>query len=318
MNEELKTVIKKETKQKSKYVLQHIFTIKEEFLSVDVIQDVIHFPDDRYDDYISYDTKNNKVLSPIAYRRFIHKFCKTGSIKSTEDENQQTKNIPECYIVKKVINKKLFWGLIDENKKEMLKTIYDNIYFEKDKPNIIVARKKDWNYIFQLVLNDGKVKKNLWKQNKKEIDKKYKKRIIEKNKELIFYRKPPKNKHSWYAKRKDKNGKRIWIDWSAWISAIRIKTPEDMKLLPKKIQKFIPKWEKEIARIIKEYKFEPLYIKYAEFKFIYKKKVYSIHPGAFKNNTYGAQDEILYLMARDLREDLESIGCLYSDYMDCF
>ncbi len=138
-----------------------------------------------------------------------------------------------------------------------------------------------------------------------------------KGKNLLFYKKP-NDKKSWYAEREDKNGKRIWIDWNAWISCIHIKTPEDTKLLPKKIQNFIPKWEKEIERIIKEDKFEPLYIKYAEFKFIYKNKVYSIHPTAFKNNTYCPPDEILLIMASYLREDLESIGCPYSDYIDCF
>ena len=308
-------------KEKSKYVLQHIFTTKG-FLIVDVRKDIIHFGDDRYDDHISYDTKNNKVLSPIAYSRFINKLVKNSNITETKDDNQQ---IPECYIVTKVINNEVLFGLVDENNNKMLEITYNSLYsldnrYSKDEnmPNIFVASKGNWNYIFKLVLNDGKVKKNLWKQNKKEIEKKYTKRIIEKKKELIFYRKPKETKHSWYAKRKDKNGKRIWIDWNAWIDCIKIKKPEDTKLLPKKIQKFIPKWEQEIERIIKEDKFEPLYIKYAEFKFIYKNKVYSIHPTAFKNNTYWPPDEILFIMASDLRKDLESIGCLYSDYIDCF
>ena len=139
-------------------------------------------------------------------------------------------------------------------------------------------------------------------------------RKIKQNKELIFYKKPT-DKGFWYAEREDKNGKRIWIDWDAWTSAIAIKTPEDTKLLPKEIQEFIPKWEKEIDTI-KD--FEPLYIKYAEFKFIYKNKVYSIHPQAFKNNQSGDADEILFIISSIIRKDLESIGCLYSEYMDCF
>lgn len=138
-----------------------------------------------------------------------------------------------------------------------------------------------------------------------------------KRKNLLFYKKPS-DKKSWYAEREDKNGKRIWIDWSAWIFCIHIKTPEDTKLLPKKVQNFIPKWEQEIERIIKEDKIEPLYIKYAEFKFIYKNKVYSIHPQAFKNNQSGDADEILFIISSIIRKDLESIGCLYSEYMDCF
>ena len=157
------------------------------------------------------------------------------------------------------------------------------------------------------------------------------KKTTKKDKELIFYIKPKETKNSLYIKGKDKNGKRIWIDGDAWLSPIDIKKPEDIKLLPKEIQEFFPKWEKEIERVIKEHKVElykksyskfifnkkvyyiysnPIY--YAYFKFIYEKKIYSIYPKAFKNNQRRDAIYTFCLMSSIIREDLESIGCLYS------
>ncbi len=172
------------------------------------------------------------------------------------------------------------------------------------------------------------------------------KKTTKKSNNLIFYKKPKDTKHSLYMKDKDKNGKRIWINFDAWSNPINIKESKDIKLLPKEIQKFIPKWEQKIERLIKEHKFDSLYIdyKYADphlqfiikrlikehkfdslyigdyrcryadpyLQFIYENKVYFIYPQAFKNIQKKNAFYIPYSVSYITIKDLESIGCFYS------
>jgi len=151
---------------------------------------------------------------------------------------------------------------------------------------------------------------------KRPIQKTELKETTKKSNNLIFYKKPIDIKYSLYMKDKDKNGKRIWIDFNAWTNPIEIKKPEDTKLLPKGIQKFIPKWERKIERLIKEHKFKPLYIDYRyadpDVQFIYENKVYCIYPQTFKNIQ---RKNVFYIpcsVSSIIIKDLESIGCFYS------
>ena len=65
----------------------------------------------------------------------------------------------------------------------------------------------------------------------------------------VLYKKPTGKKASVYCMdRADSNGKPIWINWYKWLAATNIDKPENLKLLPTELSKYVSKWEKAFLK----------------------------------------------------------------------
>ena len=130
----------------------------------------------------------------------------------------------------------------------------------------------------------------------------------------IFYEEPKDYNGCNYGIKTDVNGKTIWINWSAWISSIKINSQESLKLLSPEIYKYVDKWEQELLKKEKEKFFAPYEWDSCPPKiyFIYDDNVYTLFPDAFKTNNY----HYFYGISDIIEKDLVDAGCIYTCYTD--
>ena len=88
-----------------------------------------------------------------------------------------------------------------------------------------------------------------------------------------------------------------------------------ISILPKKIQKYVPKWEEEIKLYIKKGKNLEKYKKCVYINFTYRKKIYYIYSNFFKSNKSSFQDKILHAISKTIRKDIQD---LVHDYDETF
>ena len=129
----------------------------------------------------------------------------------------------------------------------------------------------------------------------------------------VLYKKPTgKNASIYCGKKKDVNGKTIWVNWDKWIDAIDIDSPKNLKKLPKELFKFVDKWEQAFLKK-KEEKFEMDYpIRNVSIRFIYNDDIYRMTPEAFKNAT----NDYFWGVHESIEKDLQEAGCIYTFYND--
>ena len=89
-----------------------------------------------------------------------------------------------------------------------------------------------------------------------------------------------------------------------------------IKVLPKIIQKFVPKWEEEIKKCLEQEKESKKHIVMGCISFKYGRKHYFIYPNFFKNSEKSSfKDELLYAISKTIREDIQN---LVHDYNESF
>ena len=130
----------------------------------------------------------------------------------------------------------------------------------------------------------------------------------------IFYEEPKDYNGCNYGIKTDVNGKAIWINWSAWISSIKIDSQENLKLLPTKIYNYVDKWEHELLKKKEEGYYAPYEwdTNPPKIYFIYDDNVYTMYPDAFKTGNY----HYFYGIRDIIQNDLKEVGCIFTWYID--
>lgn len=130
----------------------------------------------------------------------------------------------------------------------------------------------------------------------------------------IFYEKPKDYNGCNYGVKTDVNGNTIWIDWSAWISCIKIDSEENTKLLPPEIRNYVDKWERELLKK-KDENFSAPYewdLTPPKIYFIFNDNVYCLYPAAFKTGNY----HYFYGIKDVIERDLVEAGSIFTWYID--